>query len=284
MSKLQKSGINKPDEQNASGHGTRQGPEEQRLQGHWLLAKLGKKVLRPGGIELTEQMLMAAAPSSQDRIIEFGPGVGRTASMLLAKNPKSYLGVDPNPQGAPAMNALLAGKDQASMVVADAKATSLPAGQADLIVGEAMLTMMNDLDKAATISEAWRLLAPGGRYAVHELGLRPDNLPAEVEAEISKGLSRSIKVGARPLTLKNWIKLLEDAGFEIEDTFTNAMHLLEPKRIVRDEGIRQALRFFLNVIKNRPARRRLLAMRKVFRTHQEHLCAFALVARKKPGF
>ena len=28
-------------------------------QGHWVLAKLGKRVLRPGGMELTTQMLDA---------------------------------------------------------------------------------------------------------------------------------------------------------------------------------------------------------------------------------
>ena len=42
-----------------SAHGQRSGPEEQRLQGHWLLAKMGKRVLRPGGIELTRAMLDA---------------------------------------------------------------------------------------------------------------------------------------------------------------------------------------------------------------------------------
>jgi hypothetical protein len=28
-----------------------------RMQGHWLLAKMGKTVLRPGGLELTGKML-----------------------------------------------------------------------------------------------------------------------------------------------------------------------------------------------------------------------------------
>ncbi len=59
--------------------GTRSGPEETRLQGHWLLAKMGKKVLRPGGLELTNSMLSAAKPSGEDRIVEFGPGLGKTA-------------------------------------------------------------------------------------------------------------------------------------------------------------------------------------------------------------
>ncbi|PRC44304.1 SAM-dependent methyltransferase, partial [Mycobacterium sp. ITM-2017-0098] len=30
------------------------------LPGHWLLARLGKRVLRPGGLELTTRLLAAA--------------------------------------------------------------------------------------------------------------------------------------------------------------------------------------------------------------------------------
>ena len=46
--------------------GLRQAPEASRMQGHWLLATLGKKILRPGGIALTRKMLAAAAPTSQE--------------------------------------------------------------------------------------------------------------------------------------------------------------------------------------------------------------------------
>ena len=56
-------------------HGTRQAPEATRMQGHWLLATLGKRVLRPGGIELTRRMLQAAAPQAGDAPAE----AGRTA-------------------------------------------------------------------------------------------------------------------------------------------------------------------------------------------------------------
>ena len=69
------------------------------MQGHWLLARLGKRVLRPGGIGLTRRLLEAAGPTSTDRVIELGPGVGRTAEILLAARPASHKGVDPSPEG-----------------------------------------------------------------------------------------------------------------------------------------------------------------------------------------
>lgn len=47
-----------------------------KMQEHWVLARAGKKVLRPGGIELTRQMLDALAIGPQDRVVEFAPGLG----------------------------------------------------------------------------------------------------------------------------------------------------------------------------------------------------------------
>jgi len=63
----------------AGGKGERSGPEAGRMQGHWLLAKLGKRILRPGGRALTAKLLEQAKPSGDDDIVELGPGVGATA-------------------------------------------------------------------------------------------------------------------------------------------------------------------------------------------------------------
>ena len=46
---------------------------EGKLPGHWLLAKMGKRVLRPGGLRLTHQLLAALDIQSTDRVIEFAP-------------------------------------------------------------------------------------------------------------------------------------------------------------------------------------------------------------------
>ncbi|MDO5701048.1 MAG: methyltransferase domain-containing protein [Bowdeniella nasicola] len=261
-------------------HGQRQGPEEQRMQGHWLLAKLGKRVLRPGGIELTRRLIAAAKPTSTDRIVEFGPGVGRTASMLLACNPREYVGVDPNTEGTAALNAILKKYDQARLVAADAKDTGLADASYDLVVGEAMLSMQTPKNKAAIAKEAFRILAPGGRYAIHELGILPEDATDEQVAAISKSLSGSIRVGAKPLTTRLWTAFFEEAGFQVEYADHNPMHLLEPKRIISDEGFVGAMRFFKNVATNPPARARIRQMRTNFREHRDNLQAVAFVAVK----
>ena len=56
-----------------------EGQRPEKLQGHWVLARAGKRVLRPGGLELTRQMLSALAIGQRDRVVEFAPGLGVTA-------------------------------------------------------------------------------------------------------------------------------------------------------------------------------------------------------------
>ena len=261
------------------GHGQRTAPEASRMQGHWLLARLGKRVLRPGGIDLTRRMLAAAALAPGERVVELGPGVGRTAELLLARHPSSYHGVDPNPEGRDQVAAILDKHPGAEYVVADAAATGLPAASADLVVGEAMLTIQSDEHKREIVAEAVRLLAPGGRYAIHELALRGDRSPAELEAA-RKELSRTIRVGARPLPLEAWKDLLTDAGLVVEWTGTAPMHLLEPGRLVQDEGLLGAARFWRNVRRTPGARDRVRAMRQAFQLQGELLSAVGMVARR----
>ena len=261
------------------GHGQRTAPEASRMQGHWLLARLGKRVLRPGGIDLTRRMLAAAALAPGERVVELGPGVGRTAELRLARHPSSYHGVDPNPEGRKQVAAVLERHPGAEYVVADAAATGLPAASADLVVGEAMLTIQSDEHKREIVAEPVRLLAPGGRYAIHELALRGDRSPAELEAA-RKELSRTIRVGARPLPLEAWKDLLTDAGLVVEWTGTAPMHLLEPGRLVQDEGLLGAARFWRNVRRTPGARDRVRAMRQAFQLQGELLSAVGMVARR----
>ena len=260
-------------------HGTRSGPEAARMQGHWLLARLGKRVLRPGGIGLTRRLLSAAAPAPGERVVELGPGVGRTAELLLASRPSSYRAVDPNPEGRDQVAAILDKHPGAEYVVADAAATGLPDASADLVVGEAMLTIQSDEHKRAVVAEAVRVLAPGGRYAIHELALRGDRSAEELDA-VRRTISRTIKVGARPLPLGDWRRLLTEAGLEVEWTGTAPMHLLEPRRLIEDEGLLGAARFWRAVRRTPGARDRVRAMRQSFRLQGELLTAVGVVARK----
>ncbi len=91
-------------------------------------------------------------------------------------------------------------------------------------------------------------------------------------------LSDTIHVGARPLAVGEWRALWE--GFEVQAESLAPMHLLEPGRRLRDEGLFGAGRFVWNVLRDGEARARARAMRRIFWKYETHLAALILVAHK----
>ena len=245
------------------------------LPGHWLLARLGKRVLRPGGLELTGRLLGAAGIAGAD-VVELGPGLGRTARDIIALKPKSYVGVDDTGEASESIRSIAAPVGGA-MVVADASGTGLADRSVDVVVGEAMLTMQSEREKRAIVEEAFRILRPGGRYAIHELGLAPDTIAQDVKDQIRQDMSRAIKVNARPLTTAEWTALLTDAGFRIDTVDHAPMALLRPSRMIADEGLLGTVRIAANLIRRGAARRRVVGMRRTFHRYRNELTAVAVV-------
>lgn len=248
-------------------------------QGHWILAKMGKKVLRPGGKELTMKLMGEMNIEHSDDVVEFAPGLGFTAAIALAQDPKSYTGVELNEEAAGILRKIVKGKDR-SIVVGNACCCPLPDASADKLYGEAMLTMQADHRKAEIVREAYRILRTGGLYGIHEIALTPDEPSENSKKEIQRDLATTIKVNARPLTKAEWIAMLEAEGFKVEDVMTNPMSLLETGRIIDDEGFFRTLKIAFNILTHPKARTRILAMRKVFRRYEKSMSAIAIVARK----
>src|ERR1019366_1937808 len=252
----------------------------EKMPGHWLLARLGKRVLRPGGRQLTLRMIDALNIGPSDAVIEFAPGVGETARMILNKKPASYTAVECDEDAAGLVQKFLQGPEQRG-VVGLAEDTGLPDVPATVVYGEAMLSMQTPEKKARIVREAHRLLKPGGRYGIHELCLIPDNLDESTKQEIQNDLSTVIHHGTRPLTIAEWQGLLEAEGFSVQTQAQAPMHLLEPWRLIQDEGIFGALRFAFNLLCNRKGRLRVLGMRRVFAKYRDNLAAVLFVAQKK---
>ena len=236
----------------------------EKAPGHWVLARAGKTVLRPGGLALSTWALKRAGLPGSD-VVEFAPGLGVTASAIIEVGPASYVGVERDPN---------------ACVNADAAETGLPDESADVVVGEAMLSMQGEKAKRAIMSEAARILRPGGRYVIHELAMRPDAIPEEPATEIRRALARAINVNARPLTVADWRRALEEVGLVVEETRTAPMALLKPGRMIADEGVRGALRIMRNVARDKDLRERVTTMARTFKKYDRNLCGVAIVARK----
>ena len=248
-----------------------------KTPGHWVLARAGKTVLRPGGLALSTWALKRAVLPGAD-VVEFAPGLGVTARAIIGVGPFSYTGVERDPDACARVDAIASGVGRC--VNADAAETGLPDESADVVVGEAMLSMQGEKAKRAIMGEAARILRPGGRYVIHELAMRPDSIGEEPATEIRKALARAINVNARPLTVADWRRALEDVGLVVEETRMAPMALLKPGRMIADEGVRGALRIMRNIARDKDLRERVTTMARTFKKYDRHLCGVAIVARK----
>jgi SAM-dependent methyltransferase len=252
------------------------GQRLEKMQGHWVLVRAGKRVLRPGGLALTRRMIDALSISSDDRVVEFAPGMGVTARMVLRRKPFQYWGVERDPLAAARLESLLP-RDAAQIVEASAEHSGLPEACASVVYGEAMLSMQTPQQKKRILSEARRLLAPGGRYGLHELCFRPDGISEAIRREIEAEMSKEIHVGVQPLSSIEWKELLEQQGLKVIWCGEADLDLLEPRRMLQDEGIFRCLKIACNVLKDGLLRQRILAIRRIFHRYREHLGAISII-------
>lgn len=243
-----------------------------------LLARLGKRVLRPGGMELTQKMLEFLDVQPYDQVVVFAPGIGATAQLTLSRAPAQYTAIERDEAAVGLVSGYLKGPNQ-QCVIGRAENTGLPDASASVVYGEAMLTMQTASNKEQIIAEAARILKASGRYGIHELCLKPD-LDEATKSAVERSLSEVSHVGTRPLTESEWRALLEGNGFQIKHTVMAPFSLLEPSRVLRDEGPLGALRIVGNVVRNGAARRRVLAMRSVMRQYRHILAAVAITCQK----
>lgn len=255
------------------------GLKTEKMPGHWVLARLGKRVLRPGGMQLTRRMLEALRIQQTDDVVEFAPGMGVTARLTLELGPASYIAVERDQAAAQIVRSYLKGARQ-QCVVGNASDTRLPDQCATVVYGEAMLTMQTEEVKRQIVREAYRLLKSSGRYGIHEMCLMSDNLDEVTKKKTERALTGVVHHGVRPLAVSEWRALLEAEGFEVQSVDMAPMSLLEPGRLIRDEGLTGALRFVWNVLRDSEARRRVLEMRSVFRRHRKDLGAVAITVSK----
>ncbi|WP_242024481.1 hypothetical protein [Trichocoleus sp. FACHB-591] len=117
-------------------------------------------------------------------------------------------------------------------------------------------------------------LKPGGKFLSHEL------LAHNREVEIHQALAATLRANSTPLSEAHWIAACETAGLQVLQHQVGAMGLLNPARIIQDEGLVNAIKFFWNVLTRPQLRDRLLSMRRVFKQYEQELGYLILCAER----
>jgi arsenite methyltransferase len=119
-----------------------------------------------------------------------------------------------------------AGVQNVEFLKGDIEAIPLPDASVDVIISNCVVNLA--ADKRKVITEAFRVLKPGGRFAVSDVVVRGD-----VPAEVRSSLELWVGCIAGALTEQEFRSLLSEAGFEGID--------IEPTRIYEFEDAKAFL-------------------------------------------
>ena len=247
--------------------------------GHEFLARLGKTRLRPGGREATEWLLSHVDFTIDTSVLEVACNMGTTMISLAEEHGCRITGLDMNPAALAKARANIEAhglSDVVDVVEGNAMALPFPDVTFDVVINEAMLTMLPRENKAKAIAEYFRVLKAGGVLLTHDVALRTDD--EEQAAELRAGISRAIRVNVDPLPAKRWEELFQHAGFRTE-VQTGNMTLLDPVGLVRDEGFDGAMKIIRNGLRTENIDR-FRTMFNFFFDHNKEFSYIAVVSRK----
>ncbi|GGE34802.1 class I SAM-dependent methyltransferase [Streptococcus himalayensis] len=244
--------------------------------GHTLLARLGKKRLRPGGKIATNWLLKKGNISKDCQILEVACNMG-TTSIELAKTYGCQIqavDLDKKALEQAGVNAKAAGvSDLVMFKQANAMKLPFPDESFDVVINEAMLTMQSEKGKQKCLQEYYRVLKPNGLLLTHDVMLR------ENDEEVRARLSKAIHVNVAPLTKENWKSLVKEQGFSAIESLSGEMTLMSPKGMIYDEGLFGTLKIFKNALKAKN-RSHFFTMFQTFREQKDRLGFIAMAAKK----
>ena len=215
--------------------------------GHNFLARLGKTRLRPGGRKATEWLIASGDFNKDKKVLEVACNMCTTAIGLAKQYGCRIGGVYLGENTLDKARANIAANNlQDKIHVQRANAMKLPFedNTFDIVINEAMLTMLPVEAKMKAVAEYFRVLKPGGFLLTHDVMLVGDD-----HKTILENMRNAINVTVTPLTKEGWKQVFLDSGFRNIETFSGEMTLLSPKGMIYDEGVLGTLKIIKNAMK-----------------------------------
>lgn len=245
--------------------------------GHNFLARLGKTRLRPGGRKATEWLIEQGRFTSDKTVLEVACNMGTTAIGLAKRFGCHIEGVDLDETALSKAERNIVAQGVRNLIhVQRANAMKLPFADEtfDVVINEAMLTMLPLPAKQKAVTEYFRVLKPGGVLLTHDV-----MLTTEDSETVLQQLRQAINITVTPLTRDGWKSLFEKIGFVRVETLNGNMTLLSPLGMIYDEGVLGTLRIMKNALKaeNRVTFKNMF---KVFNDPERKLNFIAVCSRK----
>ena len=147
--------------------------------GHNFLARLGKKRLRPGGIKATSWLIDKAHFSADKKVLEVACNMCTTSIELAQKYGCHITGLDVDKKALEKAQKNIENAGVQNLIsLEQGNAMNLPFDDEsfDVVINEAMLTMLPIEAKKKAVSEYFRVLKKGGILLTHDVGFENPNL------------------------------------------------------------------------------------------------------------
>jgi ubiquinone/menaquinone biosynthesis C-methylase UbiE len=167
--------------------------------------------LHPGGLELTQHIGARMALCADRKLLDIACGPGTSAIRLAREFGCAVTGLDYAKRSIAAAqhSAIAAGlAERTQFVCGDAEHLPLPDSSVDAAICECSFCTFPN--KLAAAREVFRVLAPGGRFALSDL-VRTGPVPSELQSLFAWA---GCIAGAQPL--EDYRSLLEQSNFEVE--------------------------------------------------------------------
>lgn len=215
--------------------------------GHNFLARLGKTRLRPGGVEATNWLIEQGGFNKDSQVLEVACNMCTTSIELAQTFGCQITGIDMDSKALEkARTSIQAAGVEHLIHVQQGNAMKLPFedNSFDIVINEAMLTMLRGEAKMKAIKEYLRVLKPGGRLLTHDVSYLADDMVDQLAQ-----LSQTIHVNVEPLQVTAWQDLFKTAGFSAVTAQYGPMTLMSKSGMIKDEGVLGTLNILRNGLK-----------------------------------
>ncbi|OFT40627.1 class I SAM-dependent methyltransferase [Aerococcus sp. HMSC06H08] len=216
------------------------------MPGHVFLKKLGRTKLRPGGGQKTDWLLNQVDWTQETKVLEVACNRADNLVQIYMDHRCQVTGIDFDSQVIQEAqdNLNVLGLDAViNLLEMDAKKLDFADNSFDVVINEAMLTMLNDEDKSACLKEYYRILKKGGLLLTHDVAI------AKEQSLAKKIVSKFANRHVHPLTVEAWHEQFQEVGFQRLVEEEGNMLLLDKETVIRDEGPSRAADFFRNGMK-----------------------------------
>ena len=235
--------------------------------GHLFLKRIGKTKLRPAGVKGTKFILDSFDYQDGSNFLEGACNKGVNLLKLAKKYPKvNFYGIDLDYKAIKEANDAKEklGLKNVTFLIQNLANTKFEDNFFDYIINEAVLTMMPNYQKTRTIREMYRILKPNGIMGSHCIMVR--NSKDVNYDEVIEKVSNAVG--------------MKDEKFKIIKVDHDLLTLMNPRGLIRDEGLLRTIKILINGHK-KENRERFKLMKQTFLKDLRYKIEYLIIVSEK---